>query len=108
MEDTDVQICLMAETHVPTEGVNKAVGEARQKGWRAEFAPAATTLKGGTTGGAAVFARGHLACRPLDPALEPRGKDWVAMGLEVRGFKIVHIAAYLNDDNTEASISSGN
>ena len=33
MEDTDGQICLMAETHVPASGIEAAVAAARQKGW---------------------------------------------------------------------------
>ena len=55
-----------------------------------------------------VLAKKHLARQPLDPALKPQGRDWVAMGLMIRGFRVLQIALYLSDDNTPTSISMGN
>jgi hypothetical protein len=101
-------ICLFCETHISAVGIPRALADALFRGWNAEFAAAAATAQGGTTGGAVVLAKRQVACAALDPATGPRGRDWVAMGLMLRGFRIIFIAAYFNDDNTDTSISLGN
>ena len=66
LEDTDSGVFLGCETHLTDKEIETARGEARIRGWRGEFAPAAPTVKGGSSGGAVVLARKHLACQPLD------------------------------------------
>ena len=46
LETTKAQFCLLAETHIPAEGISKAKQEAKMRGWWAEFAPAIRTGKG--------------------------------------------------------------
>ena len=91
LDSTEVGICLFCESHLTEKEFPKASDEATFRGWRAEFAAATPTCKGGSSGGAVVLARRHLACHALDPGLKPTGRDWVAMGLELKGFKIVLI-----------------
>lgn len=108
LEDTDSGVFLGCETHLTDKEIETARGEARIRGWRGEFAPAAPTVKGGSSGGAVVLARKHLACQPLDPGLKPKGRDWVAMGIVVKGFRLILVSAYLSDDNSPTAVSLGN
>ena len=75
----EASVCLFCETHIPAGGIAGASAEALVRGWVAEFAAAAATAQGGTTGGAVVLAKRQVACTALDPATGPRGRDWVAM-----------------------------
>ncbi len=72
LEAAEVGVCLFCETHLTAGDLAKAVEEAKIRGWRAEFAAATPTLKGGSSGGAGVLAKRHLACQPLDPGLQPK------------------------------------
>ncbi len=64
LEETSATVVLAQETWVLQAYVPAASAWARARGWRSVWAPAATTKKGGTSAGVAIFVRDFMGLHP--------------------------------------------
>ncbi len=92
---TTGQVCMFAEHHLMGSQLESLIEEtAPRLGWRAHFAEARPTGRGGTSGGVGIMVRRHLQAQFPGAAEDARGLDWACIGLRVKGCTILFGAVY--------------
>eukprot|EP00974_Lingulodinium_polyedra_P097596 9460813-Lingulodinium_polyedra.AAC.1 len=97
-----LQVFCVVEHHLAAGKLKKATREMARSGWASQLAAARLSGRSaaGTSGGAGVFWRPHLAVkgqsrqRPRGPAEKFTGHDWSAVVLKVRRAPLVVMALY--------------